>query len=76
VVNFADLVKLAQNYNTALPGADSLGSLPADFQSDFAAALATVPEPATAVPLVTLAALATARRRRRSPRHAPPNPGR
>ena len=68
-VNFADLVILAQRYNTTL-AADIPGA-PADFQNDWAAAIAQVPEPAALVPLATLVLCLL-----RSKRHTHPRPGR
>jgi hypothetical protein len=60
-VTFTDLVMLAQNYGSSfaapIPGA------PAEFYSDWAAAVASVPEPAGGV--VVLGLLARLRRRRR-----------
>jgi autotransporter-associated beta strand protein len=60
-VNFADLVLLAQSYNTSVPAA---GTFPAAFESDLAAAFASVPEPA-ALSLTAAALTLAARRRRR-----------
>src|SRR5205823_901625 len=42
--DFNDLVKLAQNYNTALPS-ETIPGASAVFESDLAAAFASVPEP-------------------------------
>jgi hypothetical protein len=69
IVDFNDLVKLAQNYNTSLPSAPIPGA-PADFQSDLAAAFASVPEPSTMAALVVLAGCGLANRRRRQRRLA------
>ncbi len=44
IVDFNDLVKLAQNYNTALPSAPVPGAS-ANFNADWAAAIHSVPEP-------------------------------
>jgi autotransporter-associated beta strand protein len=64
-VDFNDLVKLAQNYNTALPDAP-IPSASVDFQRDLAAAFASVPEPGAlpAGALLTSALLTRPRRRR------------
>jgi hypothetical protein len=69
IVNFADLVKLAQNYNTALPAGPIPGAAPG-FDDDFARALATVPEPTT-LPLLLLSACSFVRRRRRRRQFVP-----
>jgi hypothetical protein len=47
VVNFADLVKVAQNYNSSLSAA--VPGAPAAFEADWAAAVGGVPEPSLAV---------------------------
>jgi hypothetical protein len=47
IVDFNDLAKMAQNYNTALPAGAIPGAAPG-FEADWAAAIAAVPEPATA----------------------------
>ena len=60
--DFNDLVKLAQNYNTALPGGANLPGAPAAFQADLAAALASVPEPASVAALAAFAACGLARK--------------
>ena len=65
IVDFNDLVKLAQNYNTALPSSPIPGA-PVDFNADLAKAFASVPEPSGAL-LTLLAACGFAlpiRRRR------------
>ena len=61
-VNFADLVKLAQNYNTALPA--DLPGASAGLRADLAAAVAHVPEPGIGAICAGVAS-ALARRRRR-----------
>jgi hypothetical protein len=67
VVDFNDLVSLAQNYNTSLPSAAQLASFGgAGFAGDFAAALAQVPEPGTVGGLALAGAAAMLRRRRRA----------
>jgi hypothetical protein len=56
VVDFNDLVKLAQNYNAALP-AEPIAGAAASFEADRARAFAAVPEPgviAVAAPLLIL----------------------
>jgi hypothetical protein len=63
VTDFNDLVKLAQNYNTALPSEPVPGAS-ADFQSDLAAAFASVPEPSAALACV-VAGIGWPTRRRR-----------
>ena len=64
-IDFADLVKLAQNYNTDLnPPAQSITNAPQGFQADLAAAFANVPEP-SALALIALAGIAGAAARRR-----------
>ena len=60
-VDFQDLVRLAQNYDTALPA--ELASFGPEFRSDFAAALALVPEPGAELALAG-AAVALRQRRR------------
>jgi hypothetical protein len=62
--NFADLVKLAQNYNTSLP-TEPIPGASAAFNTDLAAAFASVPEPGTLSLLVSFACGLTAQRRRR-----------
>jgi hypothetical protein len=62
-VNFSDLVFLAQNYNTSLPTAPIPGA-PADFQTDLAAAFASVPEPSTTVLISIAGAIFHLKRRR------------
>jgi hypothetical protein len=56
-------VKLAQNYNTALP-TDPIPGAPANFSADLAAAFASVPEPG-ALSVLALSAFGLAGRRRR-----------
>jgi autotransporter-associated beta strand protein len=66
-IDFADLVKLAQNYNTDLnPAAQSITNAPPGFESDLAAAFASVPEP-SGLAAIAIAGIARAvsRRRRR-----------
>ena len=65
-VDFNDLVKLAQNYNSyAFPIGAPLPGAPAGFQADLAAAFAAVPEPATpALFAAGTVALAVRRKRR------------
>jgi autotransporter-associated beta strand protein len=62
-VDFNDLVKLAQAYNQALPSGPLPGAS-ANFEADFARALAMVPEPGALALLGCAPALATRRRRR------------
>jgi hypothetical protein len=65
VVDFNDLAKLAQNYNTALPGG-SIAGAPVGFTADLARAFASVPEPSSVVlPMVVVGGLALGRRRGR-----------
>ncbi|MDB5322065.1 MAG: glycosyl hydrolase, family 16 [Phycisphaerales bacterium] len=59
--DFLDLARLAQNYNTSLPSAPVPGA-PADFSTDLARAFASVPEPASALLLLSAALLLTVRR--------------
>jgi hypothetical protein len=61
-VDFTDLVKLAQNYGSALPGEAIVGA-PIGFESDLAAAFASVPEPSV-VGLAAMMALGALSRRR------------
>jgi hypothetical protein len=61
VVNFGDLVALAQHYNASLPGAPIAGAS-GDFQADLAAAFA--PEPDALAALALLAPLLRRRRQR------------
>jgi len=56
-------VKLAQNYNTALP-TEPVPGASAEFQADLARAFANVPEPST-LALAVVAACGFAMRRRR-----------
>ena len=58
-VDFNDLVKLAQNYNTALASA----AVPAAIAGDWAAALASVPEPGVLAAAVLLPLCGRRRRR-------------
>jgi hypothetical protein len=64
--DFADLVKLAQNYNTALPAAAAamIPGASAQFASDLSAAMAGVPEP-SGVGIVAVGLVGISRRRRR-----------
>jgi autotransporter-associated beta strand protein len=50
LVGFDDLLALAQNYIGPVP----IGSLPSTFMADWALARSLVPEPVTALPLLTL----------------------
>jgi hypothetical protein len=62
--NFNDLVLLAQNYNFSLSTSDSLVAGPTStFDGDWAAALAMVPEPTSALVFATVAVAFTRRRR-------------
>jgi hypothetical protein len=74
-VNFADLVKLAQNYNNTLLPAAPLAGGSADFEADWARAVASVPEPGLALAgaFVTFA-LAPRRKRARLPASRPRAP--
>jgi uncharacterized protein (TIGR03382 family) len=67
VTDFNDLVKLAQNYNTSLAPAGPVPGGSAQFDSDLAAAFASVPEPAMGLWAFLGAGglLALGRRRRR-----------
>jgi hypothetical protein len=68
-VNFDDLVKLSQNYNTAMPDQPIPSASPA-FASDLAAAFASVPEPGALSTLTAAAGFAVlARRPRRRRKH-------
>jgi autotransporter-associated beta strand protein len=62
-VSFADLVTVAQNYGGTLPA--SIPGAPADFNSDLAAAFASVPEPSSGLFILGAAGLGLARRVRR-----------
>jgi hypothetical protein len=64
-VNFSDLVAVAQNYNAA-----PLPSLPLDFQDDFQATLALVPEPASLAPFTVAIPSLLRRGRYRRPSRA------
>jgi fibronectin-binding autotransporter adhesin len=61
--DFLDLAKMAQNYNTALPG-DVIPGAPAGFEADLARAFASVPEPSL-LGLLGICALAVGGRRRK-----------
>ena len=61
--DFNDLVKLAQNYNTALPS-EAIPGASAAFEADLARAFAQAPEPGT-LGLAAVAACGLAARRRR-----------
>jgi hypothetical protein len=63
-VDFADLVKLAQNYNSSIPAQPVFGAS-ADFQHDLAAAFAQVPEPGGLLCLAGFWGMTFRRRRRR-----------
>jgi hypothetical protein len=65
-VNFLDLVSVAQNYNAALPAALPAGA-PANFASEWTAALASVPEPASLLWVAGAFAALTGRRARSRP---------
>jgi hypothetical protein len=67
-VDFLDLSILAQNYNTSgLQGAEAIpAGAPADFAADWAAAVASVPEP-SALALTALLLIPALKRRRRYP---------
>jgi hypothetical protein len=62
MVDFNDLVKLAQNYNTALPS-EAVPGAPVGFAGDLARAFASVPEPSIAGVVLVLGV--TPRRSRR-----------
>jgi hypothetical protein len=64
-VDFNDLVALAQNYNTSAIGGGAPGGAAASFDSDLAAAFASVPEPASVATTLGLLALTGLARRRR-----------
>jgi fibronectin-binding autotransporter adhesin len=64
-VDFSDLVKLAQNYGGALPG-EGVPGASLSFNTDLAAALASVPEPSGFGVLGLITFGAAARRSRRS----------
>jgi hypothetical protein len=64
-VDFLDLAKLAQNYNTAL-GAPAIPGASPEFNADLARAFASVPEPSLSLLVVGVVGLgAMAGRRRR-----------
>jgi len=65
VTDFNDLVKLAQNYNTVLPS-EAIPGAPANFATDLARAVASVPEPGGLALLGGISLAALTRRRRRS----------
>jgi hypothetical protein len=70
IVDFSDLVNLARNYNTTYGGATGIPGAPAGFDAEFAAAIASVPEPGSALACAGFAAAAAScrgRRRRRPP---------
>jgi hypothetical protein len=63
-VGFSDLVSVAQHYDQALLG-QAIPGAPASFAADWAAALASVPEPSGVAMMAAITALLGARRRRR-----------
>ena len=63
VTDFNDLVKLAQNYNTALP-TEPIAGASAVFEADLARAFASVPEPGT-LSLLGLGVIGLLARRKR-----------
>jgi len=63
MVDFNDLVKLAQNYNTSLPS-EAIPGASAGFEADLARAFAQAPEP-SAMALAAIAACGLAAKRRR-----------
>ena len=65
-VDFNDLVKLAQNYNTRFGSPAAMAGASAEFDRDVAAAFATVPEPGGVVAVLAMA-VAGGRRRRAMP---------
>lgn len=67
-VSFADLVAVAQNYGGTLPA--SIPGAPADFNSDLAAAFASVPEPSSGLFLLSAGVLGLTRRVRSRRRKA------
>jgi hypothetical protein len=64
VINFNDLVLLAQNYNGTFTPASPIPAAPADFARDLAAAFASVPEPSVIAMLPGCAFGLFGRRRR------------
>ena len=66
MTDFNDLVKLAQNYNTALP-TEAIPGAPVGFEADLARAFASVPEPGT-LSILGIGGLALMGRRRRRSR--------
>jgi hypothetical protein len=67
LVDFNDLVKLAQNYNTSIPAAGAVPGASAAFEGDLARAMADVPEPGAVGVIVMASAAGAMRRRRRQP---------
>ena len=63
MTDFNDLVKLAQNYNTALPS-EPIPGASAVFEADLARAFASVPEPGT-LSMLGIGGVALIGRRRR-----------
>jgi hypothetical protein len=63
-VDFTDLAKLAQSYNTTLPGGAAAipAGAPAGFEADLARAFAEVPEPSSGLALLVGALLFSRRR--------------
>ena len=64
-VNFGDLVILAQHYNQVADVPPPPAGASAEFNRDFAAAFASVPEPGTAAMLMVVGAVTGCARRRR-----------
>jgi hypothetical protein len=64
-VDFNDLVAIAQNYNTGLSGQPTGAELPAGFEQQFAAAMASVPEPGGVAVAGVIGCVWCGRRRRR-----------
>ncbi|MDB5323397.1 MAG: hypothetical protein JWN40_5028 [Phycisphaerales bacterium] len=65
-VDFLDLAKLAQNYNTSLP-AGPIPEASTDFEADLARVFASVSEPtALAFPAIGAISMLVCRRRRRT----------
>ena len=68
-VNFNDLLTLAKGYNTALPAAADVPAASAEFERDYAAAVAAVPEPSVMAAGSAMFGFAlTTRRKRRAVR--------